>query len=110
MLIPQKERTYLKNISDNNVKLINFNMFLCMLIPNILNIWASYSYDYQPQGRYSLPMLVALMYFVSIGINKLISIVIKKEKYRQILKLILCLWIILVCLVCLRMFILPMYL
>lgn len=110
MLIPQKERTYLKNISDNNVKLINFNMFLCMLIPNILNIWASYSYDYQPQGRYSLPMLVALMYFVSTGINKLISIVIKKEKYRQILKLILCLWIILVCLVCLRMFILPMYL
>ncbi|MFA9376912.1 MAG: ArnT family glycosyltransferase [Lachnotalea sp.] len=108
MLIPQKERTYLRNISNYNVKIININMFLCMLIPNILNIWAAYSYDYQPQGRYSLPMLVALMYFVSIGIHKLLNMLIKKEKARQIVKLGLCLWIIFVCLVCLRMFIIPM--
>jgi succinate dehydrogenase hydrophobic anchor subunit len=81
-----------------------------MIIPNILNIWASYSYDYQPQGRYSLPMLVALMYFVAIGIDKLISTVIRREKYRDIMKLILCIFIIFVYLICLRMFIIPMYL
>ncbi len=110
MLLPQKERTYLKGISDNNLKLININMLICMLIPNALNIWASYTYDYQPQGRYSLPMLVALMYFVSIGIHKIINKVIRNENAKQIIKLTLCLWIIVVCLVCLRMFIIPMYL
>jgi len=110
MLMPQKERSYLKQVSDRNVVLINGTMLLCMLIPNILNIWAAYSYDYQPQGRYSLPMLVAIMYFVSVGIHKLIHRFIKNEKAIQIIKLALCIWIIGVCLVCLRMFIIPMYL
>lgn len=110
MLIPQRERTYLKKISDNNLRLINVNMLMCMLIPNILNIWAAYSYDYQPQGRYSLPMLVALMYFASIGIHKLIHFIVKKEKSREIIKLVLCLCIVFTCLICLRMFVIPMYL
>lgn len=110
MVFPQKERNYLRKVSDYNVKLINFSMFICMMIPNLLNIWASYSYDYQPQGRYSLPMLVALMYFVSIGIHKIINITIKNESTKQIIKLVVCLWIVVVCMVCLRMFIIPMYL
>jgi len=109
-LLPLKERTYLKKVSDNNLRLININMLMCMIIPNILNIWAAYSYDYQPQGRYSLPMLVALMYFVSIGLHKLIHLIVKKEKSREIIKFALCLCIVFTCLVCLRMFIIPMYL
>jgi hypothetical protein len=108
MLIPQKNRTYLTNISDRNLRLIHFNLFLCMLIPNILNIWAAYSYDYQPQGRYSLPMLVALMYFVAIGIHKFLRLVVKQDKIRQLILLGVCLWTIVVCFVCLRMFIIPM--
>jgi hypothetical protein len=109
-LLPLKERTFLKKVSDNNLRLININMLMCMIIPNILNIWAAYSYDYQPQGRYSLPMLVALMYFVSIGLHKLIHLIVKKEKSREIIKFALCLCIVFTCLVCLRMFIIPMYL
>jgi hypothetical protein len=110
MLLPVKNRTYLTTLKNRDIKLINFNMLLCILIPNILNIWAAYSYDYQPQGRYSLPMLVALMYFVSIGLHKLISMVLKKEKIRQRVLFAVSVWIIIVCLVCLRMFIIPMYL
>jgi hypothetical protein len=110
MLIPQKERIYLIGISDRSVKLINVNMLICMIIPNVLNVWAAYSYDYQPQGRYSLPMLVALMYFVSIGIYKLINILIKKDRTRQLILFCIAAWILVVCLVCLRMFIFPMYL
>lgn len=110
MLIPQRNRTYLTLLSDRSVKLIHFSMLLCMLIPNLLNIWAAYSYDYQPQGRYSLPMLVALMYFVSIGLHKLINLMSKQEKIKERIFFAISFWIIIVCLVCLRMFIIPMYL
>lgn len=110
MFIPQKNRSYLTRLNDKQVILLHFNMFLCMIIPNVLNIWAAYSYDYQPQGRYSLPMLVSLMYFVSIGIHKVINRFVKKEKIRQPILFAISAWIILVCVVCLRMFIIPMYL
>lgn len=110
MLIPEKNRSYLTKLSNRNVKLIHFNLFLCMIIPNILNIWAAYSYDYQPQGRYSLPMLVALMYFVCVGIYKLVNLIIKQSKLKDKVFFGISLWIIFVCLVCLRMFVIPMYL
>ncbi|MDD7738989.1 MAG: glycosyltransferase family 39 protein [Fusicatenibacter sp.] len=38
-----------------------------MLIPNFLNAYYSYSSDFQAQGRYSMPMLFPLMYFVTKG-------------------------------------------
>ena len=37
------------------------NVF-ALLIPNYLNAYYSYSSDFQPQGRYSMPMLIPLMY------------------------------------------------
>ena len=36
------------------------NVF-ALLIPNYLNAYYSYSSDFQPQGRYSMPMLIPLM-------------------------------------------------
>ncbi|WP_099467423.1 DUF2142 domain-containing protein [Konateibacter massiliensis] len=110
MLIPQKQRTYLTALDNSSIRLINFCMLLCVLIPNALNIWAAYSYDYQPQGRYSLPMLAALMYFVSVGLHKLAGLIKGREKIRQGALFAVSLWIIIVCLVCLRMFVIPMYL
>jgi hypothetical protein len=110
MLLPQKERSYLQKIDNKNVWLLHGIMFLCMVIPNVLNIWAAYSYDYQPQGRYSLPMLVALMYFVSIGIHKILHRYVKNQKYREYISLVLCVWVLVMCIVCLRMFVIPMYL
>lgn len=37
------------------------------IIPNLLNLYHSYYVDFQPQGRYSMPMLLPLMYFVTLG-------------------------------------------
>lgn len=37
------------------------------IIPNLLNLYHSYYVDFQPQGRYSMPMLLSLMYFVTLG-------------------------------------------
>lgn len=42
-------------------------MLLTAIIPNILNLSHSYYVDFQPQGRYSMPMLLPLMYFVTLG-------------------------------------------
>ena len=48
-----------------------------------LNIYNSYTSDYQAQGRYSLPMLIPLAYFVTLGIGNFLEKVIKNEKVRN---------------------------
>ena len=47
--------------------IFNWCMLAAMIIPNILNAYYSYASDYQPQGRYSLPMIVPLTYFMVMG-------------------------------------------
>mgnify|MGYP006892997584 CR=1 FL=1 len=54
-----------------------------MIIPNILNAYYSYASDYQPQGRYSLPMIVPLTYFMVMGYGNLFDVQIKKESLRK---------------------------
>ena len=49
----------------------HIGMALTLILPNILNIYNSYVNDYQPQGRYSMPMLIPLMYFMTMGYRKL---------------------------------------
>ena len=34
-----------------------------------ISMYYSYTSDYQPQGRYCLPMVTALMYFVAYGLR-----------------------------------------
>lgn len=58
-------------------------MLLALIISNGLNIYHSYMVDYQPQGRYSLPMLVPCMYFLTIGISHIANMVPIPEKYRR---------------------------
>ena len=47
------------------------NMIFCMILPILLSIIYSYSSDYQPQGRYLLPMLVPLCFYCVRGMEKL---------------------------------------
>ena len=49
--------------------MLHLGLVTAVLLPNIMNIWYSYSNDYQPQGRYSMPMLVPFMYYVTRGIG-----------------------------------------
>lgn len=53
------------------------NMIFCMAMPALLSIYYSYSTDYQPQGRYLLPMLVPLFYYIVRGLEKAVLPVIK---------------------------------
>lgn len=45
----------------------HLGLLITLIIPNLLNIYNSYAQDYQPQGRYSMPMLIPLMYFMTVG-------------------------------------------
>jgi len=46
------------------------NMIFCILMPCFLSAWYSYSTDYQPQGRYLLPILLPVCYYVVRGFYK----------------------------------------
>ena len=55
--------------------LVHGIMALAIVIPVILALYYSYTYDFQPQGRYYLPMVVPFMYFLIMGIEKIIDVV-----------------------------------
>ena len=70
--------------------IFNWCMLIAMIIPNLLNAWYSYSSDYQPQGRYSLPMLVALTYFMVVGYGNLFDELVRSVKVRKNVYRVLC--------------------
>ena len=48
-----------------------FSMALFCIITVALSIYYSYTWEYQPQGRYILPVLIPLMYLVTLGVEKI---------------------------------------
>lgn len=74
VLIPPSARIHTKELKQTGKGLRIFyhiNMIFCMLMPFILSLIYSYSVDYQPQGRYLLPALLPLCYYVTHGLDKL---------------------------------------
>lgn len=51
-------------------RFFHINMVFCMLVPFILSVIYSYSTDYQPQGRYLMPVLIPLCYYCVRGLEK----------------------------------------
>lgn len=49
----------------------NINMVFCAVVPLLLCIYYSYSMDFQNQGRYAMPGIIPIMYFVTKGLEKL---------------------------------------
>ena len=41
-----------------------------VVITMLMHLMYSYAFDYQPQGRYLLPMLIAAMYFITLGADR----------------------------------------
>ena len=52
----------------------HINMLYCIFMPVFLTIYYAYTTDYQNQGRYLLPALLPLMYYMIKGIQKLSEI------------------------------------
>lgn len=68
---PSKENTLLIEFGKKRTILFHLMMILHIAVVLALCIFYSYAWDYQPQGRYILPILVPMMYFVVTGYTKL---------------------------------------
>ena len=68
--------SFLKKVRKKEVEsdtiILGINLLICLLIPIGLSMYYSYATDYQPQGRYCYPMLLALTCFISKGLEYLI--------------------------------------
>ena len=62
----------------------HLSMLLALIIPNALNVYYSYTSDFQPQGRYSMPMLIPLMYFITMGYQRLSERFAKLKKFSRL--------------------------
>lgn len=62
----------IKGLNEQPQRLLfHLAMLLAILITFSLCVYYSYTSDYQPQGRYIMPMLIPFMYFVTLGFDKL---------------------------------------
>lgn len=85
-----KEKTERKFADEEKIKikekiLFTILMIICIIIPIILSIYYSYFSDFQPQGRYIMPIIIPLMYFITKGIKNILNFIIKNEKIQNIL-------------------------
>lgn len=84
----KKENKYDSKYKKEKV-LFNIIMIINIIITISLSIYYSYFMDYQPQGRYIMPMIIPFMYFLVIGIKNIFDTVIKNEKIKTVLCIIL---------------------
>lgn len=88
---------YRKQLKRAKEKIVLEVMFgLNIIIAIALSVIYSYYSDFQPQGRYIMPMLIPFMYFVATGLENIVEVFIKNEKLQKIIKMIVMLLIILV--------------
>ena len=73
LLLPVRKVAYLTGLDTKTHGFFHVAMFIDSIIPACLCIWYSYSWDYQPQGRYILPLLIPFMYFLTVGMTRLDS-------------------------------------
>lgn len=65
------------------------NMIFCIAMPVILSIYYSYTSDFQPQGRYILPVLIPLAYYTVRGLQKglcLFTMLIRRVTHKKPIK------------------------
>lgn len=70
---------------EKNKLLLEIIFIINMIIPVCLSLYYSYTNDFQPQGRYIMPMLIPLMYFVTVGIKELSERFIKNDRVKNII-------------------------
>lgn len=89
--------TYVTSKKEKGKRAFILCMIISIIIPVILAIRYSYSSDFQPQGRYIMPMILPFMFFITVGYEKLMKKLIKNEKIRNIIPMILSLILVLLC-------------
>lgn len=104
-----KEKT-----KENKKQILLMVVFLlCIIIPILLSLYYSYYSDFQPQGRYIMPMLIPFMYFITKGLQTLFELIEKKwninSKIRKIIILLIGVTWYIVPILSLTMAVIPFY-
>lgn len=110
---------YCKKEDTNKQKiLLNYSFIFAIIIPIMLSIYYSYTSDFQPQGRYIMPMLIPFMYFVVYGIQTILEKIINLKKIKEfkiiniiknILIILLIVIIVVIAMYCLIKVVIPYY-
>lgn len=87
-----------------------FNLLFCIIMPLFLTIRYSYTVDYQPQGRYMMPALIPLMYFICHGLEKLPVLSRMTERQKNVTYIVIVSGIVLSLLINVYITALPVYL
>ena len=69
----------------NKESIFHLMMVFLIMIPVFLFLYYVYYSDNQPQGRYLMPALYPLMYFVVLGWNNILTKTVKNEKVRNLI-------------------------
>ena len=92
LFLPYKSTKY-DGFSNNQKNILRITFIVGALIPAGLALFYSYSWDFQPQGRYYLPCLIPFFFLLTSGIEKLIGFlgelsfkITKKEKAPSFVK------------------------
>ena len=67
----------------NKENLMRGMMLLAVVIPFLLLVYYAYCSDFQAQGRYLMPALLPVMYFVTLGYENWMERAVKKEEIRE---------------------------
>lgn len=65
--------------------LFNMMMIFCIIIAIGLSIYYSYFMDFQPQGRYIMPIIIPFMYFIVLGIKNILDVIIKNKSMKIVI-------------------------
>lgn len=90
--------------------LLSLVMLLAMPIPIVLSMYHSYFVDYQAQGRYFMPMLIPMMYFVTLGLQQVLDALMPSTRWNRGIQVLVCAGLVLGALYSLLGVLVPLYL
>jgi len=73
-------------------RLFETALLLAIPIPVALSMYHSYTQDYQPQGRYTLPMLLAVAYFITVGFQRFLTRHVRSPRIRTTILIVFFAW------------------
>lgn len=73
------------SVEQKEKKLFDIIMVMSIIVSILLSIYYSYCSDFQPQGRYIMPMIIPFIYFIVKGIEYTSNNLIKNNKIKNII-------------------------
>jgi hypothetical protein len=90
-------------------RLFETALLLAIPIPVALSMYHSYTQDYQPQGRYTLPMLLPVVYLVAMGFQRFLARHGRSPKLRTTILIVFFAWSVFAMLLALVGVVIPHY-